>query len=185
MSLDGGSFGPSRSLRKGQSPERDSLPPSGDSDSLDPVLKYITQMLMEENMEEQPWVFADQVALQNTEKSLYDALVQQNLQQSDQSSSQVDLSQYIEGPNSNLSGSSSAPRSHDATNVTLSSNDLADADILYTIREHSHAVLKNPDQDFQSSSITNYDDWSEESLHGLIFKSIFSHGESMIQFKKD
>ncbi|KAL3750636.1 hypothetical protein ACJRO7_011602 [Eucalyptus globulus] len=197
MSLDGGSFGPSMCLSKGQSPEGDSLPPSGDSDSLDPVLKYITQMLMEENMEEQLCVFADQVALQNTEKSLYDALVQQNLEQSDRSPTQVDLSQYIEGPTSNLSGRSSAPRSHDTTNVTLSSNELADADILHTIGEYSHAVLKNPDQDFQSnvdsnsqflanssSSITNYDDGSEESLPGLFFKSIFSHGESMIQFKR-
>ncbi|KAK3442107.1 hypothetical protein EUGRSUZ_B02342 [Eucalyptus grandis] len=197
MSLDGGSFGPSRSLSKGQSPERDSLSPSRDSDSLDPVLKYINQMLMEENMEEQPSVFAGQVALQNTEKSLYDALGQQNLEQSDKSPSQVELSQYIESPASNLSGSSSAHRSRDATNVTLSSSDLADADILYTIGEHSHAVLKNPDQNFlwnvdsnlqflanSSSSITNYDDGSEESLHGLLVKRIFSTGESMIQFKK-
>ncbi|KAL3750637.1 hypothetical protein ACJRO7_011603 [Eucalyptus globulus] len=197
MSLDGGSFGPSRSLSKGQSPERDSLSPSRDSDSLDPVLKYINQMLMEENMEEQPSVFAGQVALQNTEKSLYDALGQQNLEQSDKSPSQIELSQYIESPASNLSGSSSAHRSRDATNVTLSSSDLADADILYTIGEHSHAVLKNPDQNFlsnvdsnlqflanSSSSITNYDDGSEESLHGLLVKRIFSTGESMIQFKK-
>ncbi|XP_030464400.2 scarecrow-like protein 34 [Syzygium oleosum] len=197
VSLDGGSFGPSMSSSRDQSPEGDSLSPSGDIDSLDPVLKYISQILMEENMEEQPWVFADEVALQNAEKSLYDVLGQQHLEQSDQSPSQVDLSHYIESTTSNLSGSSSAPRSHDATNVTFSFSDSANANILHTIGDHSHAVVKNPDQDFQSNvdsisqflanssnSITNHDDGSEESLHGLLVKSILSDGESMIQFKK-
>ncbi|KAF8019229.1 hypothetical protein BT93_G0036 [Corymbia citriodora subsp. variegata] len=196
-SLDGGSFGPSMSLSRGQSPEGDSLSSSGDSDSLDPVLKYITQMLMEENMEEQPLVFADQVALKNTERSLYDALGQQHLEQSDQSPSQDDLSHYIESPTGNLSGSSSADRSLDATNVPLCSSNSADPNILYTIGEHSHAVVRNPDQDFQSnvgsisqllantsSSITNYDDGSDESFHGLLVKSIFSDGESMTKFNK-
>ncbi|KAI6686836.1 hypothetical protein NL676_032749 [Syzygium grande] len=102
-------------------------------------------------MEEQPWVFADEVALQNAEKSLYNVLGQLHLQQSDQSPSQVDLSHYIESTASNLSGSSSAPRSHDATNVTFSSSNLADANILHTIGDHSRAMLKNPDQDFQSN----------------------------------
>ncbi|KAF8041239.1 hypothetical protein BT93_B3233 [Corymbia citriodora subsp. variegata] len=197
MSLDGGSFGPSMSLSRGQSPEGDSLFPSGDSDSFDTVLKYISQILMEENMEEQPWVFADQVALQNAEKSFYDALGQQHLEQSDQSPSQLDLSHYIKSPTSNLSGSSSAPRSHDATNVTVSSSDSADANILHRIGENSHAVLKNSDHDFQSnvdpisqflanfsSSMTDYDDGSGESLHGLLVKSNFSDEKAIIQFKE-
>ncbi|XP_048137386.1 scarecrow-like protein 14 isoform X2 [Rhodamnia argentea] len=197
INVDGGSYGPCMSLSRGQSPEGDSLSPSGDSDSLDPVLKYISQILMEENMEDQPWGFADQIALQNAEKSLYDALGQQQLEQSDQSPSQLDLSHYIKSPTSNLFGSSSAHRSHDSTNLTFSSSDSADANIGHTIGERSHAVPTNSDQDSQSnvrsiskflanssSSITNYDDRSEESLHGLVVKSIFSDEESMIQFKK-
>ncbi|KAF8041240.1 hypothetical protein BT93_B3236 [Corymbia citriodora subsp. variegata] len=136
MSLEGGSFGPSMSLSRGQSPEGDSLFPSGDSDSFDTVLKY-----------EQPWLFANQVALQNAEKSLYDALGQQHLEH-------------------NLSGSSSASRSHDATNVTVSSSDSADANF-------------NVDSILQflanfSSSITNFD----ESLHGPLVKSFFTDGEN-------
>ncbi|KAI6686834.1 hypothetical protein NL676_032747 [Syzygium grande] len=175
----------------------DSLSPSGDADSSDPVLKYIRQMLMEENMEEQPWVFADQVALQNAERSWYDALGQQHSEQSDQSPSRLDIGHYIESPYSNLSGSSSSHGSHDATSVTASSGDSADANMLYPIEEQSHAGQESSDLDFQSNvdsssqllsnssgSIVNYDDGSEESLHELLLKSIFSDGESMIQFKK-
>ncbi|KAF8019227.1 hypothetical protein BT93_G0034 [Corymbia citriodora subsp. variegata] len=196
-SSDGGPFGPSMSLSSALSPGGDILSLSGDTDSSDPVLKYISQMLMEENMEEQPWEFADQVALQNAEKSLYDALSQQHLELSDQSPSQLDLSHHIESPNSNLSGSSSSHGSYDATSVTISSGNSADASILYTIEEHSHAVQENPDLDFQSnvdsrlqllskssSSITNSEDGAEQSLHEFLVKSIFSDGESMIQFKK-
>ncbi|XP_030464403.2 scarecrow-like protein 34 [Syzygium oleosum] len=196
VSSDGRPFGPSMSSSSAQSIGGDSLSPSGDIDSSDPVLKYISQMLMEENMEEQPWV-ADQVALQNAEKSLYDALGQQHSELSDQSPSQLDLSHYMESSNSNLSGSSGAHGSYDATSVTVSSSDSADANILYPIEEHSHAGQEKSDLDFQSnvdsssqllsnssSSIANYDDGSTESLHELLVKSIFSDSESMIQFKK-
>ncbi|KAL3750646.1 hypothetical protein ACJRO7_011710 [Eucalyptus globulus] len=193
---DGGPFGPSMSSNSALSLGGYSLSQSGDTDSSDPVLRYISQMLMEENMEEQPWEFANQVALQNAEKSLYDALGQQDSEVSDQSPSQLVLSHNIESPNSNLSGSSSARGSLDAASVTVSSSDSADANILYTIEEHGHAVQENSDLDFQSngdsssrllskslSSITNYDG-SEESLHELLVKSIFTASESMVQFKK-
>ncbi|KAK3442113.1 hypothetical protein EUGRSUZ_B02348 [Eucalyptus grandis] len=179
---DGGPFGPSMSSNSALSLGGASLSPSGDTDSSDPVLKYISQMLMEENMEEQPWEFANQVALQNAEKSLYDALGQHS-EVSDQSPSQRVLSHNIESPNSNLSGISSARGSHDATSITVGSSDSADAKILYTIEEHGHAAQENSDLDFRSnvdsssrllsnssSSITNYDDGSEESLHELLFK---------------
>ncbi|KAF8019226.1 hypothetical protein BT93_G0033 [Corymbia citriodora subsp. variegata] len=197
VSSEGSPFGPSMSSSGALSLGGDSLSPLGDTDLSDPVLKYISQMLMEENMEEQAWEFADQVALQNAEKSLYDALSQQHSELSDQRPSQLDLSHHIESPNSNLSGSSSARGGHNATSVTVTSSESANANILYTIEEHSRAVQENSDLDFQSNvdsslqllsnssnGIINYDDGSEESLHELLVKSIFSDSESMIQFKK-
>ena len=42
-----------------------------DSDSTDPLLEYISQMLMKENMKDQPHMFHDHFALSATEKSLY------------------------------------------------------------------------------------------------------------------
>ncbi|EOA39744.1 hypothetical protein CARUB_v10008391mg [Capsella rubella] len=48
--------------------------PSDDADFSDSVLKYISQVLMEEDMEEKPCMFHDALALQAAEKSLYEAL---------------------------------------------------------------------------------------------------------------
>ncbi|CAI9108120.1 OLC1v1007647C1 [Oldenlandia corymbosa var. corymbosa] len=48
-------------------------PDDGDSD---PVLRYLNQILLEENMEEKPSMFHDPLALQAAEKSFYDALGQ-------------------------------------------------------------------------------------------------------------
>ncbi|KAL5580977.1 hypothetical protein UlMin_013419 [Ulmus minor] len=48
--------------------------PSDDADYSDSVLKYINQMLMEENLEAKPCMFHDPLALHATEKSLYEVL---------------------------------------------------------------------------------------------------------------
>ncbi|GMI94638.1 SCARECROW-like 14, GRAS (GAI, RGA, SCR) 2, ARABIDOPSIS THALIANA GRAS (GAI, RGA, SCR) 2 [Hibiscus trionum] len=54
--------------------EGNSSSPSDDSDFSDAVLKYISQVLLEEDIEEQPCMFHDSLALQAAEKSLYDVL---------------------------------------------------------------------------------------------------------------
>ncbi|KAK8487508.1 hypothetical protein V6N13_052079 [Hibiscus sabdariffa] len=51
-----------------------SLSPSDDSDFSDTVLKYINQVLLEEDFKEKPCMFHDSLALQAAEKSLYDVL---------------------------------------------------------------------------------------------------------------
>ncbi|KAG2320175.1 hypothetical protein Bca52824_013388 [Brassica carinata] len=51
--------------------------PSDDSEFSDSVLRYISQVLMEEDMEEKPCMFHDALALQAAEKSLYEALGEQ------------------------------------------------------------------------------------------------------------
>ncbi|KAK8489696.1 hypothetical protein V6N13_082499 [Hibiscus sabdariffa] len=48
--------------------------PSEDSDFSDTVLKYISQVLLEEDIKEKPCMFHDSLALQAAEKSLYDVL---------------------------------------------------------------------------------------------------------------
>ncbi|XP_010414448.1 PREDICTED: scarecrow-like protein 33 [Camelina sativa] len=47
---------------------------SADADFSDSVLKYISQVLMEEDMEDKPCMFHDALSLQAAEKSLYEAL---------------------------------------------------------------------------------------------------------------
>ncbi|WRX32878.1 Transcription factor GRAS - like 10 [Theobroma cacao] len=54
--------------------EGDSSSPSDDSDFSDTVLKYISQVLLEEDMDEKPCMFHDSLALQAAEKSLYEVL---------------------------------------------------------------------------------------------------------------
>ncbi|PPS06905.1 hypothetical protein GOBAR_AA13735 [Gossypium barbadense] len=54
--------------------EGDSSSPSDDGDFSDTVLKYISQVLLEEDMEEKPCLFHDSLALQAAEKSLYEVL---------------------------------------------------------------------------------------------------------------
>ncbi|KAE8705667.1 hypothetical protein F3Y22_tig00110419pilonHSYRG00183 [Hibiscus syriacus] len=54
-SSDGSSF----SASSAWSPLEESYSPPNDSDSTDPVLRYISQMLMEENMEDKPYMFND------------------------------------------------------------------------------------------------------------------------------
>ncbi|XWS74122.1 hypothetical protein CRYUN_Cryun02cG0188500 [Craigia yunnanensis] len=54
--------------------EGDPFSPSDDSDFSDTVLKYISQVLLEEDMEEKPCMFHDSLALQAAEKSLYEVL---------------------------------------------------------------------------------------------------------------
>ncbi|CAA7017610.1 unnamed protein product [Microthlaspi erraticum] len=55
-----------------QSPQQNLA--AADSDFSDSVLKYISQVLMEEDMEEKPCMFHDALSLQAAEKSLYEAL---------------------------------------------------------------------------------------------------------------
>ncbi|XP_022730267.1 scarecrow-like protein 14 [Durio zibethinus] len=71
LGLDNSSTSPSfLSMDK----EGDSFSPSDDSDFSDTVLKYISQVLLEEDMEEKPCMFHDSLALQAAEKSLYEVL---------------------------------------------------------------------------------------------------------------
>ncbi|KAL9686916.1 hypothetical protein QQ045_031310 [Rhodiola kirilowii] len=58
----------------GSHPQGDFTCSNEGGDSSDPVFKYISQMLMEEDMGEKPWMLHDSLALTVAEKSLYDAL---------------------------------------------------------------------------------------------------------------
>ncbi|KAK3442115.1 scarecrow-like protein 14 [Eucalyptus grandis] len=69
-------------------------------DTSDPTLKYINQMLMEEDIDDKPCMFHDPLALQAAEKSLYDALCPKDRPSQNQSPL------YMDSPDDNCSGSS-------------------------------------------------------------------------------
>ncbi|KAE8727995.1 TRF-like 2, putative isoform 1 [Hibiscus syriacus] len=54
--------------------EGETFSPTDDTDVSDTVLKYISQVLLEEDMEEKPCMYHDSLALQAAEKSLYEVL---------------------------------------------------------------------------------------------------------------
>ncbi|KAF8041241.1 hypothetical protein BT93_B3237 [Corymbia citriodora subsp. variegata] len=84
----------------------ESFSPSDYSNSPDPVLRYISQMLMEENVEEQPWIIPDDLTLQHAEKSFYDVL-DEKFTFSPEQAVQFDINQFIDSPSSNSNGNSS------------------------------------------------------------------------------
>lgn len=73
--------------------------PSDDSDFSDSALKYINQVLLEEDMESKPCMFLDPLALQAAEKSFYDVLGGKQPASPDQHPLYID--QNVESPEDN------------------------------------------------------------------------------------
>ncbi|KAK4763139.1 hypothetical protein SAY86_008907 [Trapa natans] len=90
-------------LNNGSSSHAGVESPSSDvTDSSDPTLKYINQILMEENMEEEVQISPDDLALRNTEKSLYEAIGEQYPEPQSESRN-FDANQFGWHPDSRLS----------------------------------------------------------------------------------
>ncbi|KAK8596327.1 hypothetical protein V6N12_064824 [Hibiscus sabdariffa] len=70
LGLDNSSFSSNFSMEK----EEETFSPTDETDVSDTVLKYISQVLLEEDMEEKPCMYHDSLALQAAEKSLYEVL---------------------------------------------------------------------------------------------------------------
>lgn len=94
--------------------EGDSSSPSDDNDFADSILKYMSQVLMEEEMEERPCMFHDALALQAAEKSLYE-VIGEKYPSTEQTETQIPLSAYqsLESPDNlgSLSDHNSSGRS--------------------------------------------------------------------------
>ncbi|XWS53114.1 hypothetical protein CRYUN_Cryun11dG0130000 [Craigia yunnanensis] len=197
VSSDGSSF----SASTGWSPQGESSSPSDDSDSTDPVLKYISQMLMEENIEDKSYMLNDYLALEDTEKSLYEVLGEQY---PPTNQPQPFLNQNMESPYSNLSGSSDyGINSHSSTSISTSNgtSNYIDHQGVGEVGEHAPPLLQAPlsgDYYFQSTlqqpsskfsvnstnSLSNGNGLMESSVNELLVQNIFSHKESVLQFQR-
>ncbi|MBA0821561.1 hypothetical protein Goarm_018412 [Gossypium armourianum] len=193
VSTDGSSI----STSTGWSPEGESLSPSDDSDSTDPVLKYITQMLMEENMEE-PHMFNNYLALKDTEKSLYEVLVEPYPQTSEP---QPLLNQNMEAPESNLSGSTNGYSSA-GIGTNYGTGNYNDHQVVGEVWESPSSLSQPPltgDYDFQpalqqpnsqvsvnsTNSLSNPGNRTmESSISELLAQNIFNDKESVLQFQR-
>ncbi|XP_056165957.1 scarecrow-like protein 14 isoform X2 [Syzygium oleosum] len=178
----------------------ESLSLSDHSNSTDPVLKYINQMLMEENMEEQPWVVPNIMALRHTEKSLYDALGKK-YPDSPEQTERVDTNQVINRSSWNPWGSSGDQGSNGTTSTSSNSchpldpnshDDLEGNDyVSIHAKSPGDVVLQsNVDRKFQSSinSVNSLPKYGDKFCYTvpseLLIRHIFNSNESVLQFNK-
>ncbi|XP_038901125.1 scarecrow-like protein 14 [Benincasa hispida] len=141
----------------GRSPGGDSS--SDESDFKESVLKYISQMLMEENLEEKPCMFYDPLGLEVTEKSFYDALGK-NYPPSPNQPPLLDCDSDL-----------------GSTNVSVGNSNSPDPQWVVDPGEHKSSVLPRP---VLSNSYQN----SHELVNELLAHNIFSDSSSILQYQK-
>ncbi|KAK3018883.1 hypothetical protein RJ639_002835 [Escallonia herrerae] len=185
---DLGNFVPSFALSSEVNSHADSP-----DDFSDTVVKYLNQILMEENMEEKPSMFHDPLTLQAAEKSFYEVLGEKYPPSTFRPSSYVD--QSVDSGEENFFGSSSEY----STNSSTSANHSTDPQWFGDSISKSSVVQSRPlDYPSQSSSQIS-SQWSFASVNGFgnkvyspvdssasthLVSNIFSDNESILQFKR-
>ncbi|KMT05224.1 hypothetical protein BVRB_7g173680 [Beta vulgaris subsp. vulgaris] len=168
---------------------------SDDSDS-DDVLKYISQMLMEEDMEQKPCMFHDSLALQAAEKPFYDALGR-NYPSSPKQHPLIDHS--VDSPDDNSWSSPSDSSGSSCSSSSISTNSV-DPTMVADLSDHSKPLVTQARTISSYSQPSNFSHWSfgsSSSVGGttsndLMMSSLgfpmgmdlFSDKESIIQFQK-
>ncbi|KAK4779776.1 hypothetical protein SAY87_015882 [Trapa incisa] len=190
-----GSPSPFSTPSPSNSPASSGVSLSCDNESDDTVFNYISQMLMEEDMEERPCMFHDPLALQATEKSFYDALCANQPPLMDHSQSPP----YTYSSDDNHSGITSDYGNNCNSSVTSGSASV-DSRWIGDTSDYRPSILRSPIPNyfvFQStanSSLRSSSD-SERRLtkcsgkvgspaSNLLVPNIFSDEESMSYFQK-
>ncbi|KAJ4878954.1 Scarecrow-like protein 14 [Raphanus sativus] len=158
--------------------------PSDDSEFSDSVLKYISQVLMEEDMEEKPCMFHDALALQAAEKSLYEALGEHY----PSSTSSMDLGAYPEklSPDGSFPSGGGGFSDYASTTTTTSSDSHWSVDGLENNNRPSWLQTPIPSNFvFQSTSRSNSVTTSGggNSADDLVSR-MFKDSELAMQFKR-
>ncbi|XP_027346189.1 scarecrow-like protein 14 isoform X2 [Abrus precatorius] len=163
--------------------------PLDETDFSATVLRYINQMLMEEDMEEKPCMFHDFLALQAAEKSLYDVIGETY----PSSSSSIQNYHNVETPDgSNFSGYSSS-------GTTSTSNSVESHWSNIDLTDYKHSMLQTTfpaDFVFQASSQPSMKTTSTFTVTDAGFlassaagfldssSSLLSKSESVLQFER-
>lgn len=164
--------------------------PSLDDADFSETIKYIGQILMEENFEQKPSMFYDPLSLQITEKSFYDALREnQSLSPTEHP---LDIHQNLDSPDGNCSGGSSidSGSNSSSTNNSHEANKPSSPDAPVSgdsaSQLNSHSISDKPSKP-PSSSTTNISDGLLDldlSISKLLARDIFNDMESVSQFKR-
>ncbi|GMY10895.1 scarecrow-like protein 33 [Fagus crenata] len=172
--------------------------PSDDSDFSDSVLKYISQVLMEEEMESKPCMFHDQLALQATEQSLYDIIGGKYPASPDQHPLYID--QNVESPDDSFLGGFSDHSSNGSS--SFGNSHLVDSQWNQAeFGEYKPSVLKNPlpanfvfqstskstptsSYNFPNSLPSDVNGLRGSSVSELLGQNFLSKTESVFQFNR-
>lgn len=177
-----------------RNPKPDGLVPSAidnsheDYDFSDCVLKYISQMLMEENIEEKACMFQESAALQAAERSFYEVIGEKYPPSTNQKI--LDFGQdghYVVDSSSNYYSCGS-----DVTDGLLCPNwnpDLGDTDSSHTQQfpvdsAFASMTTSQSSHSSPSSSGTVTDAHVDSPVSSIQIPDIFSDSESIMQFKK-
>ncbi|XP_028757111.1 scarecrow-like protein 14 [Neltuma alba] len=154
------------------------------------TIKYMSQVLMEENLEQKPCMFYDPLSLKLTEKSFYDALrYNQPL-----SPNEHPLLDIVESPDAHSSGTGTdSSAGGGGTSTSTSTNDLElrpsspENAVLgdYAFQFKSQSISQRPSQPPNTSlnisdGLLNLD----SSITQLLAQNIFSDAESVSQFNR-
>jgi len=163
---------------------------SDDADFSDSVLKYISQVLMEEDMEEKPCMFHDALALQAAEKSLYEALGEKY--PSSSSASSVDHPERLASDSPDGSCSGGAFSDYASTTTTTSSDSHWSVDGLENRPSWLHTPMPSNfvfQSTSRSNSVTGGGGGGNSAVYGSGFgddlvSNMFKDDELAMQFKK-
>lgn len=165
---------------------------SPDDPDSDPVLKFLNQILVEEDMEEKPSMFHDPLALRAAEKSLYEVIGQKYPASPSYPGSSGD--QKSESPDSFFGSSSEYTSSSNAGSNSMDPHWIVDPGENTSSFEQGHLqdILPNSFIPVSSQSSLN----AVNSFHGngnsqmnsfgdtSLLQKIFSDSESVLQFKR-
>ncbi|KAJ0740913.1 putative transcription factor GRAS family [Helianthus annuus] len=144
----------------------------------DYVAKFINQILVEENMESKQSMFLDPFALQDTEKSFYEALG--NNQLSVQPPFSFESLEEIPG------GSTSEYSTHSSTSGSNSVQPQCLRSDSFETKSSVTQTHLRENLPFESTiSVTNdVNDTMDSMINAHVFQNMFTNNETMLQFKK-
>lgn len=157
---------------------------SVDAEFSDSVLKYISQVLMEEDMEDKPCMFHDALSLQAAEKSLYEALGEKYPDDDSQPLINTSPAQLVSSPGGS---------SYTSTTTTTSSDSQWSFDCLENNRPSSWLQTPIPNNFVFQSTSTRTTPQCVVGLGNAIFGSsisddlvsnMFKDNDLALQFKK-
>lgn len=177
-------------VSEGESPFPSSvLSPDGgseDSEFSETVLKFISQILMEENIEEKPSMFYDPLGLQTTEKSFYDALGERYPYSPNQN---VVVDSKVETPDSNFSGSSSdyGGSSTSPSTSTSTSNSANSPPLASDLGDYKPSLVQSSIPRVQNSQLNSHSGsqfTAPLTIDELLAQNIFRDSDSILQFQR-